>query len=90
MRKNYLKLPNFNFEKIKSQSGAAGTIYQWITAIDKYQSIWMEVNPKEKQLRKIEIELEEIEEKLINKRQELFEIKENVVQLKRNLEEMLL
>lgn len=51
LRKVYFVQPNFTYEKVFSQSAAAGTIYNWMIAIDKYQKIWTEVSPKEAQLR---------------------------------------
>lgn len=50
LRKVYLAEETFNEENIKKVSEDAAYIYRWVMAIDKYQKVKKNINPKKKKL----------------------------------------
>ena len=86
LRENYISKKTFNKADIIRVSEAAGSIFVWVTAIDKFQKVKKEVAPKEKKLLGAEVKLKEVEETLSTKMAALKEVQDTVNELKRNLD----
>ena len=60
----YVKLPNFEPEIIRTKSGAAAGLCAWVINICKFHDVFLEVKPKRDALQQANDELEEATSKL--------------------------
>ena len=81
LRDKYFTQKEFTKDNILKQSEAAGSIYQWIIAIDQYQKVKKNVDPKEKKLVEAQLYLEKVDKILADKNQMLKDIQNQVKML---------
>ncbi|XP_044001453.1 dynein axonemal heavy chain 7-like [Aphidius gifuensis] len=85
IRKEYLKNPNFDPDKIKSSSTACEGLCKWVFAISDYDKVAKVVAPKKKALAEAQETYNAAMEKLDAKRTQLAEIQAKLAALESNL-----
>ena len=77
----YISNPEFNKETVEKISTAAGSLCEWVIAMDKYARISRNIEPKRNRLQQSETNLKIVQEQLSTKQSALRAIQNEVAEL---------
>ena len=84
LQQRYIKLPEFEPENIKKKSLAAQSICMWCIALDKFVSVYKEIEPKQKALEISQKQLNKAKTELAIKQKDLQEVRDKIATLQAN------